>query len=326
MSIDLSQLPAPKVIEALSFETLLKSIKDDFVKRSPKHAAALDLESEPLLKLMQSAAYTVLHLRQRVNDAARQLLLAYATGPDLEHLAALFNVKRLVVEPAKPNANPPVPAKLESDDRLKRRVQMALEGISSAGATGAYRFHALSADGQVKDVSVESPAPGQVRVSVLSRTGQGEANEALLGKVRQALNADKVRPLTDTVVVQSAAIRPYAITAQLHIAPGPDAKVVLAAARKAVTAYSRAQHKPGADIRLSALYAALHVQGVDRVSLAAPGADQVSAPHQAPWCTGVNVTKADPYRDVGGRAASGTKADPYRDVGGRAASGTKAEA
>ena len=36
-------------------------------------------------------------------------------------------------------------------------------------------------------------------------------------------------------------------------------------------------------------------------------------------------TKADAYRDVGGRAASGTKADAYREVGGRAASGTKAE-
>lgn len=290
--IDLSALPAPEVIETLNFEALLKEITAEFKRRSPEHAKVLQLESEPLTKLMEAAAYTLLHLRQRVNDAARSVLLAYATGPDLAHLAALFNVQRLVVEPARPKAVPPVPARMESDDKLRARVQMALEGISSAGATGAYRFHALSADGQVKEVSVESPTPGQVRVSVLSRTGQGEASQALLDKVKKALNAEKVRPLCDTVVVQSAAIRPYAITARLHIAKGPDAKVVLAAAQKAVTAYSQAQHRPGADVRLSALYAALHVSGVDRVSLSEPGADHVSAPHQAPWCTGINVTAA----------------------------------
>lgn len=290
--IDLSALAAPDVIETLEFEALLKEITAEFKRRSPEHAQVLQLESEPLTKLMEAAAYTLLHLRQRVNDAARSVLLAYATGPDLAHLAALFNVKRLVVAPGRPKAIPPVPAKMEPDDKLRARAQMALEGISSAGATGAYRFHGLSAHGQVKDVSVESPTPGQVRVSVLSRTGRGEASAALLGQVRQALNAEKVRPLTDTVVVQSAAIRPYAITAKLHIAPGPDAKVVLQAATQAVTAYSQAQHRPGADIRLSALYAALHVSGVDRVSLSAPATDHICAPHQAPWCTGVNVTAA----------------------------------
>ena len=291
--IDLSKLPAPAVVEKLDFETLLKTIKDDFIKRAPKHAAALNLESEPLLKLMQSAAYTVLNLRQRVNDAARSVMLAYATSSDLDHLAALFNVKRLVVEPARPKAIPPVKAKLEDDTALRARVQMALEGLTNAGTLGAYRFHGLSADGQVKDVGVDSPSAGQVRISVLSKTGNGAANAALVGKVQQKLNAEKVRPLTDTVNVQGAAIRAYTISARLHIIPaGPDKAVVRQAADKAARAYSVAQHRLGADIRLSALYAVLHVSGVEQVTLVAPVADLVCQTHQAPWCTGVSVTVA----------------------------------
>ena len=46
---------------------------------------------------------------------------------------------------------------------------------SVAGPTGAYEFHALSADGDVKDAAATSPAPGEVVVTVLSRTGDGAA-------------------------------------------------------------------------------------------------------------------------------------------------------
>ena len=288
--IDLSRLPAPDVIETLKFDALLQAIKDDFKRRAPQHAKTLDLESEPLAKLLQSAAYTAMHLRQRVNDAARSVMLAYATGRDLDHLAALFNVVRLEIGPANTQATPPVNAKMEDDGKLRARVQMALEGVSSAGSISAYRYHGLSADGQVKDIGVDSPKPGQVRISVLSKTANGAADASLLVKVREKLTAEKVRPLTDTVTVQGADIRAYAISAKLHIGPGPDKEVVRKAADKAARAYSGAQHKLGADIRLSALYAALHLSGVEQVTLTAPASDLVCQAHQAPWCTGVSVT------------------------------------
>ena len=40
---------------------------------------------------------------------------------------------------------------------MRRRAQLALEGFASAGPTGAYIFHALSASGQVKAVDVTAP-------------------------------------------------------------------------------------------------------------------------------------------------------------------------
>ncbi|EIY5532017.1 baseplate assembly protein, partial [Salmonella enterica] len=50
-------------------------------------------------------------------------------------------------------------------------------------------------------------------------------------------------------------------------------------------AYISAQHRLGRDIRKSAIYAALHVEGVQRVELAAPVADIVLDNTQASFCT-----------------------------------------
>ena len=54
-TIDLSQLPAPTIIEALSFETILSQLKADLLQRYPAFDA--DLLSEPAIKLLEVAAY-----------------------------------------------------------------------------------------------------------------------------------------------------------------------------------------------------------------------------------------------------------------------------
>lgn len=78
------------------------------------------------------------------------------------------------------------------------------------------------------------------------------------------------RRVADRVTVQSAAIVEYQINATLYLYPGPESEPIRAAAVKKLEAYITAQHRLGRDIRLSAIYAALHVEGVQRVELAAP--------------------------------------------------------
>lgn len=141
---------------------------------------------------------------------------------------------------------------------------------------GAYQYHGRSADGRVADISVTSPSPACVTISVLSRENNGVASEDLLAVVRNALNGEDVRPVADRVTVQSAAIVEYQINATLYLYPGPESEPIRAAAVKKLEAYITAQHRLGRDIRLSAIYAALHVEGVQRVELAAPLADKVS--------------------------------------------------
>ncbi|UAY94980.1 baseplate assembly protein [Dickeya dadantii] len=293
--IDLSQLPAPAIVTVPDFETVLAARKAAYLALFPADerdavAATLALESEPVVKLLQENAYREILLLQRINEAAQACMVAYALGNDLDQLAANYNVERLTVTPADETAVPPVDAVLESDDDLRQRIPAAFEGLSVAGPTGAYTFHALSADGKVADATAISPSPAAVTVTVLSREGDGTASDELLAAVTDALNDESVRPVADRVTVQSARVVPYSVTARLYLYPGPEAEPIRRAAEARLIAYIGAQRRLGRDIRRSALYAALHVEGVQRVELDSPAADVVLDDTQAAYCTGHQVT------------------------------------
>lgn len=287
-TVNLAELAAPGVVEALSFESIFAAMLADLIARDPAFSALV--ESDPAYKILEVAAYRELLVRQRVNEAAKAIMLAFAAGSDLDHIGANFNVGRLLIDAGDPNAIPPVAPTYESDDDFRQRIPLSLEGYTTAGSEGSYVFHGLSADGNVKDISAVSPTPGEVIVYVLSRDGNGEASSELLDTVEAALNADKVRPMTDQVTVQSAAIVEYSITAVLTLYPGPSSAVVLAAAQAAVQAYADANHRMGYDVNLSAVYRALHQPGVQNVNLTLPAANIVVADGQAAFCTAINIT------------------------------------
>lgn len=293
--IDLSQLPAPQIVDVPDFETLLAERKAAFVALYPADeqaavARTLALESEPITKQLQESTYREVLLRQRINEAAQAVMVAYALGGDLEQLAANYNVKRLMVTPGDNDAVPPVAAVMESDEALRLRVPAAFEGLSVAGPTAAYEFHARSADGRVADASATSPAPAEVMLTVLSREGDGTADNDLLAVVEKALNSESVRPVADRLTVRSAEIIPYSVDATIFLYPGPEAEPVMAAAKASLQKYIVSQTRLGRDIRRSALYAALHVEGVQRVELASPLNDVVLDKTQAASCTQWNVT------------------------------------
>lgn len=289
-TIDLSQLPAPDVVETLDFETILAERKATLVSLYPEEqqdavARTLTLESEPLVKYLEESAYREVIWRQRVNDAAKGCTLAYASNNDLDVMAGNNNTGRQTVTPADDSTIPPTPAVMESDADLRIRAQQAYEGLSVAGPVGAYEYHGRSADGRVADISVVSPSPACVTITVLSREDDGTASDELLTIVEKALNAEEVRPVGDRVTVQSAEIVPYQIDATLYFYPGPEAAPIRQAAEEKLKAYITAQQRLGRDIRQSAIYAALHVEGVQRVELAAPLADIVLSKYQASCCT-----------------------------------------
>ena len=287
-TLDLSRLPAPLVLESLDFEALYQEALADFRGLMGDNWSAA-LESDPVVKLLEKAAYDKMMSRARINDAAKALLLAFARGSDVDHLAANYNVKRLTVVEADPSAVPPIEAQYESDDSLVERTLFAFEGLSIAGPRDAYVFHAMSADGRVADARVGSPSPAIVEVSILSRIGDGVASEDLLEVVREALSDEDVRPLGDRVIVRSAGLIGYRIEAVLYLYPGPEIELILAEARSSLDRYINTQRRLGRDIRRSAIHAALHVSRVQRVELVHPVADVVVLDHQAANCTGFSV-------------------------------------
>ena len=136
--IDLNQLPAPDVVEELDFETILAERKATLISLYPEDqqeavARTLTLESEPLVKLLEENAYRELIWRQRVNEAARAVMLACAAGNDLDVIGANYNTTRLIITPADDSTIPPTPAVMESDTDYRLRIQQAFEGLSVAG-------------------------------------------------------------------------------------------------------------------------------------------------------------------------------------------------
>ncbi|HEI9837875.1 TPA: baseplate J/gp47 family protein [Klebsiella pneumoniae] len=290
-TIDLSQLPSPTIIEELDFETILTDVKAVMVAAFPEGqrasvAAALALESEPLTIIAQAITYRELLLRQRINEGAAACMLSHATGDDLDNIAANLDTERLVITEATDTAD----AVTESDEALRLRAQAAFEGMSVAGPSAAYEYFARSASGQVSDARATSPSPAEVVVAVLSTEGDGTASAELLAAVAAAVNDEEVRPLGDRVTVQSAEIVEYDIDATLYLYPGPESEPIINAAMAALKAFLADNDKKiGRDIVRSAISAALHVQGVQRVVINTPADDLQIDNTQAARNTGYTV-------------------------------------
>ncbi|SFW61424.1 Phage-related baseplate assembly protein [Pseudomonas sp. NFACC09-4] len=289
-TVDLSALPAPQVLESLDFEELYQGELATFREYMGDNWTAL-LESDPVTKLLELGAYRRMQNRARVNDAAKALFLAYATGADLEQLAANVNLERLVIQAEDATAVPPVSAVLESYDALRERVQLRYEGLTTAGPRNSYILHARNASGLVADATAESPAPAEVVVTVLSLEGDGTASPELLAEVAAYLNAEDRRPVADRLTVQGAEILPYRIDAVVYmVGTGPENEAALAECNARLKAWINPRRRLGVEVARSAIDAQLHVTGVARVEI--PGWQDIRpTKSQAAWCSGFTVTR-----------------------------------
>lgn len=211
--IDLTTLPAPRVVEPLSYEAILAAAKADFAERLRPHLPSIDdilqLESDPVVKLLESHAYRELLYRARVNDAALAHLLAFATGADLDHKGAFYGLARLDGE---------------SDDRYRRRIQLRVRALAGNGTREHYELAALTASQLVRDAIATQPQAG--RVSVLLWLVDGADPEATAATVLAALNAEDARPLGVPVSVALAQPKAINITATLTREPGAPVDLV----------------------------------------------------------------------------------------------------
>lgn len=304
-SIDLSGLPSPDVVERLDFETILAEMVADLKGRDKTFSALV--ESDPAYIVLEVAAYREVELRQRVNDAAKAVMLAYAMGGDLDNLAALVPMARKVEVTGDAEAVPPTEDQMESNDDFRARVQLAPEGFSTAGPDGAYIFHALTVPG-VKSASVASPNPGEVTVYVLGLDGDGSPSAEVLAATVEALSADDTRPLTDEVTVEAATINPYKVSATLIVKDGPATDSVVGASLKNLLEYLPTRHAMETIVPISGIYKSLHVSGIDKVVMASPAEDVAVATAEAAYCTSITLNE-------GGRKILTGNEAPTADVG-----------
>ena len=262
--IDLSQLPAPTAIEDLSFETILAAIKADFLARWDRARAddptlpaydTLDLETDPVAILMQSVSYREVLLRARFNDGLRQMLIAFATSTNLDHLGGYLGVLR---------------QSGEQDDRYRKRIQLRPEALSLAGPEGAYVYHALTAVPELADASAIRSADGEVTVTLLASADNPQPTAAQIATVRAALDQAAVMPLTDTIIVRGPDVIDVAIAVELTLYPGPDGGIIRAAAEAALVKLKAVNTLLNQDLSLSAVYSRAHQDGVQAVRVISP--------------------------------------------------------
>lgn len=299
MSVDFNQLTPPKAVEELDFETIFNERKEALIALWPSNKQnqirkTLERESEPLTKLLQENVYREVLLLSKLNAQYRAVLLAYATGTDLDAKVADYGIQRLIISPEDLTTIPPTPAVYESDEDLRYRASKAFDALSVAGPTSAYEFHSLSADGRVADAYAFSPAPAQALITILQRdSANGAATPELCQKVDNYVSGEKLRPTADRVTVQSAGIIEYQIQAVLHHNNLPETDPVLEEAIANINAFINSPKRIGQSIYLSAIFKQLHVSGVERVELISPSADVLVTAFEASFCTGVNVTIAE---------------------------------
>ncbi|WP_347453651.1 baseplate J/gp47 family protein [Acinetobacter thermotolerans] len=296
--VDFSQLPPPNLIKELDFETLFNERKEKFIALYPEDEQApwraiLSRESDPVVKILQENAYLEMLYQHKCNTDARALLIAFSEGSDLDHLALTeYGIVRQITTPEDVSVTPPLPAVYESDERLKERCLLQYDGMNTAGSANAYKFFALSADGRVHGVKVSSDVENPYLLDIVitqSNSENGEASQELVDIVQTALSPDDVRPVCDRPTVISSIAMNYQIEAEIFVGKNAEDSLLLEAALSRLDSYIQKSQKNGSSIRLSAIYAALHVDGINRVVINEPSSDIEIDTYHHPFCTSRSV-------------------------------------
>jgi phage-related baseplate assembly protein len=253
--MNLNELQTPEVIEELSFEEVLQHMKEALVAIDAEYTAYLG--SDPLMKLMEVAAYREVLLRQRINQAAKANLLAFATGSDLDNLAAFYGITR---------------KEGETDEELRARTHAKIVGWSSSGSREAYKFHALNSDSRVKEANADSPGPGLVRISILSKENGGVVSNELLESVKNYMLREDIRMLTDTVEVVSCGLIEVNIKAKIILMSSTPVEILNTIKSSFIGAFNKIAGL-GVSISRAWIISNLFASGVKDVELKNPTED-----------------------------------------------------
>jgi phage-related baseplate assembly protein len=132
-------LQRPSVLETISADEMIElrmaRFKARWAEEDPPNAAQYDvgqLEFDPIKIVTENAAYFETTVRDRVNQAARAVMLAYAYGSNLDAIASRY-----------PGGVPR--GEGETDDNYRRRIWLSPNILGPHGTTESYAFYALSA-------------------------------------------------------------------------------------------------------------------------------------------------------------------------------------
>jgi len=177
-------------------------------------------------------------------------------------------------------------SEVESDKDFRARILLSMADKSTAGSEETYKSFTFNADERIEDVAVLNGGSGKVNVYYYSAA----ADELMQTRVEETLNAKEVRPLTDTVVVNTANEVSFNIVATLKILPNQETATVYTNAIASLEAGLKTLKKIGTDITLSEINDFLKVDGVKEVVISSPSANVECAEYQIGINSGNTIT------------------------------------
>jgi len=178
----------------------------------------------------------------------------------------------------------------EIDEQLRDRIKLAPSAFSNAGSYKAYEFWTKSTSPLIIDVAVTNPIPGTVEIFPLMANLATTPTE-ILDAVEAVLNADRIRPLTDTVVVTSPTATNTAITVGLILYEGTVQSDILPVVIANLEAFRDGRRKLlGQDIVIDQIKALCMIDGVYKANVTVPSTDLVISETQFANITSINVT------------------------------------
>lgn len=253
----LTNLPAPTILLPLDYETILAERIASAQTKFNAAGIAYDvgnMETDPVVIVLQDSAARELNLRAQFNDAAvRANLYAFADGADLDQHGAFYDVARL---------------EGEDDDRYFQRIQLGIAGRSTGGSEAQYKLIAMSASLLVEEVEVYRVDGGpELFVAITSTDNGGVPSQGLIDIVQAAIDAEAV--LSDIITVGSAISETVNITADVWLLPDtPEA--VFDALPDTLAGSWDDECSVGFDLNRSWIKARLMIAGVSDVEVTAP--------------------------------------------------------
>lgn len=247
-AIDLSRLDPPDVIRRPDWEADIALLVADLSERLPEWRGVFTGDS--FRKVCLAWANRLALKDEQHNNDARQMLLAYSTGGNLEHLAATYHrVQRLDGE---------------SNDELRARSQTAPEARAIYGLPeGAYAFRARTNFGaELRGIKAIHRGKGRVELRLLGKGAGGAVSGDLVVRVHRHFAGEDGSGSTDVLSVLPAIVEDVPVEIRLTVPRGPDVNVLLAASLKQLQSYADAIFNLDVGLYTDALLAAARVPSV----------------------------------------------------------------
>lgn len=289
--VDLTQLGDMYVLEDLDSEKVIRTrmlrLKEFWTKADPPLGAIYDVENlefDPLKINQENNTLFELLLRDRVNQAAKAVTLAFSISTDLDAIASRYpgGVPRL---------------ENETDDAYRRRIQLSVNPLSPHGAAGTYIFWALTSDVGLKDASeyVEKEGSGEVILTVMdnsipvkTQTGaysysyasDPRPSQSRIIDIRAYIHDDYRKAGTDVLIVSYPVIIDTSYKLNVWLFPGPDQKLIMSGIVTKLEELIEKQRWLGYDHARAAIDAAAFLPGVHSIDIVSPAVDVSASPRQ----------------------------------------------